>query len=190
MIRSPLLSQRRTDIPADEVLRWLERILASPYFFRSCRLSLFLRFVVEQSLKGQPDQVKEYTIGTEVYGRGSDFDPSMDSIVRVEARRLRKKLTAYYEREGASDAIVVSFRPGCYVPSYRRKSAVRSSAECAGLGNRGGDEPEASRVDTSEPKLFVDRRFQTEGGRLYITVMMVAPVSAVSWSQRIESLVS
>jgi hypothetical protein len=187
MIRDPLLSQRRTDIPADEVLPWLERILASQYFFRSYRLSLFLRFVVEQSLKGQPDQVKEYTIGTEVYGRSSDFDPSMDSIVRVEARRLRKKLTAYYEREGASDEIVVSFRPGSYVTSYRRKPA---SAECVGLGNRGGDEPEASRVDTSEPKLFVDRRFQTEGGRLYITVMMVAPVSAVSWSQRIESLVS
>jgi hypothetical protein len=190
MIRSPLLLQRRMDIPADEVLRWLERILASQYFLRSYRLSLFLRFVVEQSLKGQPDQVKEYTIGTEAYGRTSDFDPSMDSIVRVEARRLRKKLTAYYEGEGASDEIIVAFRPGCYVPSYGRRSGVRSTAGSASLRNSSAGEPEASRVDTCEPKLVVDRGFQTEGGRLYITVMMAAPVSAVSWSQRIESLVS
>ena len=63
----------------------------------------FLRFAVEQSLQGRADQLKESVIGMEVFDRTSSFDPRTDTIVRVEARRLRSKLKDYYESEGRDD---------------------------------------------------------------------------------------
>ena len=67
----------------------LERVLASPLFSASERLSRFLRFAVEQVLEGHGDRLKEYVLGVEVFDRDERYDPRLDSIVRVEARRLR-----------------------------------------------------------------------------------------------------
>jgi hypothetical protein len=84
-------------VPQEEALRGLARVLDSPLFVQSTRLSRFLRYAVEQMLSGQGESLKEYSIGTHAYGRKADFDPSQDTIVRTEARRLRRKLKEYYE---------------------------------------------------------------------------------------------
>jgi tetratricopeptide (TPR) repeat protein len=102
----------------------LERILASKTFSRSPRISRFLTFVVEQTLAGQEDKLKEYLLGVEVFNRMDSFDPRIDSIVRVEARRLRYKLERYYEAEGQSDSVLIQFRKGCYVPSFSNRNAL------------------------------------------------------------------
>jgi tetratricopeptide (TPR) repeat protein len=102
----------------------LERILASKTFSRSPRISRFLTFVVEQTLAGQEDKLKEYLLGVEVFNRMDCFDPRIDSIVRVEARRLRYKLERYYEAEGPSDSVLIQFRKGCYVPSFSNRNAL------------------------------------------------------------------
>ena len=99
----------------------LERILNSKAFARSPRISRFLTFVVEQTLEGQESKLKEYLLGVEVFGRMDSFDPRIDSIVRVEARRLRYKLEKYYESEGQSDQVYIQFRKGCYVPAFSEK---------------------------------------------------------------------
>lgn len=99
----------------------LERVLASEYFTHSDRLSRFLRFAVEQVLHGQANKLKEYLIGVEVFDRQENFDPRIDSIVRVEARRLRSKLDQYYEGEGRDDAVQIQFRKGRYVPAFRSR---------------------------------------------------------------------
>src|ERR687884_331104 len=99
----------------------LGRILSSKAFARSPRISRFLSFVVEQTLEGQESKLKEYLLGVEVFGRMDSFDPRIDSIVRVEARRLRYKLDRYYETEGQSDPIYIQFRKGCYVPTFSIK---------------------------------------------------------------------
>jgi hypothetical protein len=78
----------------------LLRITESKAFRRSERLRIFLRFAVEQWLEAPAETMKEYRIGTEVYGRLASFDPRSDPIVRVEARRLRAKLKEYYKSEG------------------------------------------------------------------------------------------
>src|SRR3974377_1399410 len=78
--------------PPDAIRGQLERILNSKAFARSPRISRFLSFVVEQTLAGQENKLKEYLLGVEVFGRLDSFDPRIDSIVRVEARRLRFKL--------------------------------------------------------------------------------------------------
>ncbi len=101
----------------------LHRILQSPLFAQSERLSRFLRYTVEHVITGQDDSLKEYVIGTEVYDRKPPYHPSQDSIVRTEARRLRAKLKEYYEFDGKEDSIFIFFRPGSYVPVFRMKDS-------------------------------------------------------------------
>ncbi|MGA3242106.1 MAG: hypothetical protein ABSG03_38120 [Bryobacteraceae bacterium] len=74
---------------------------------------------MEHTLQGKAGELKEYTIATEVYGRNDDFDPTLDTIVRSEARRLRRKLKEYYDTEGKGDSIVIAFRRGSYIPVHR-----------------------------------------------------------------------
>src|ERR1700726_499330 len=82
-------------LPVSEVRAALERILRSRLFVHSHRIRRFLQFVVEECLLGQQHRLKEYLIGLEVFSRQETFDPRVDSIVRVEARRLRTKLEEY-----------------------------------------------------------------------------------------------
>jgi TolB-like protein/Tfp pilus assembly protein PilF len=104
----------------------LNRILQSPLFAQSDRLSRFLTYTVEHVLTGQDESLKEYVIGTEVYDRRPPYHPSQDSIVRTEARRLRSKLKEYYEFEGKEDSVFIFFRPGSYVPVFRVKDSDTS----------------------------------------------------------------
>lgn len=103
---------------AEAVRAQLERILVSPGFANAGRLSRFLRFVVERTLDGEGDQLKEYRLGTEVFDRPSDYDPRLDSIVRVEARRLRSKLAEYYEGPGRADPVAIRVDKGSYTAAF------------------------------------------------------------------------
>jgi TolB-like protein len=119
-------------VPHGEVLRALARVLHSSAFAQSTRLSNFLRYAVEQTLNGQSESIKEYTIGTNAYGRRADFDPSQDTIVRTEARRLRRKLEEYYKDEGEKDEILIFFRSGSYVPVIRWRTSLAGRMDLAG----------------------------------------------------------
>src|SRR5262245_31452293 len=81
-------------------------------------MARFLRFTVQCAIAGQAEQLKEITLGMEVFDRTSSFDPRTDTIVRVEARRLRSKLKEYYEGEGRSDPVWIDFPKGGYVPTF------------------------------------------------------------------------
>jgi TolB-like protein len=105
--------------PAD-VRITLDRVLSSQAFVNAGRLSRMLRFVVERTLDGQGGQLKEYLLGVEVFDRPPEYDPRLDSIVRVEARRLRAKLSEYYETEGAGDALRIRLAKGGYAPTFER----------------------------------------------------------------------
>jgi adenylate cyclase len=109
---------------ADEIRLQLDRLLASAGFANADRMSGFLRYVVERAIAGESDQVKEYVIGVAVFGRDEQYDPRLDSIVRVEARRLRTKLDEYYAGSGRHDPIVIEMRRGAYVPAFSRRATV------------------------------------------------------------------
>jgi hypothetical protein len=94
----------------------LEAVFASGIFSRAPGLAHMLNYVCTKYFEGQSDQVKEYNIAVEALGRPADLDQKRDSIVRVEAHRLRKRLSEYYEGEGASHRIRVSLPSGQYVP--------------------------------------------------------------------------
>ena len=119
------------NLSEQEVRAELERLLQSALFLQSDRLGRFVRFAIENALAGNTEVLKEYVIGTEVYDRKPPYHPSQDSIVRTEARRLRAKLKEYYESEGKNNPVFIYFRPGTYVPLFRRNETL------AGLSSNG-----------------------------------------------------
>jgi tetratricopeptide (TPR) repeat protein len=107
--------------PEAEIRAEMERILRSHTFIHSHRIRRFLQFVVEEALRGRQHRLKEYVIGMEVFGRQESFDPRVDSIVRVEARRLRGKLEEYYANNADSSdtaTLRICIRKGSYVPLF------------------------------------------------------------------------
>jgi len=114
----------------DEVRAALERIAGSEAFRACPQLVAFLRYVVEATLRGGQDRIKGYTIAVEALGRGDDFDPQDDPIVRVEAMRLRRALQRYYANGGSDDVLRIELPLGSYVPVFRRR-APRDATACA-----------------------------------------------------------
>ncbi len=110
-------------IAREEKLAQLERILHCRTLHGSDNLKAFLRFVVDKSIENQDTHLKEYVIATEVFGRARDFDSRVDSVVRVQAGRLRTKLHEYYETEGKDDGVIILLPKGQYFPvfSYAQK---------------------------------------------------------------------
>jgi serine/threonine-protein kinase len=134
------------ELPQEAVSEQLGRILASRGFRLSERMQRFLTYCVEAAQRGEAP--KEYAVGTAVFDRKPDFDPRVDPIVRVEARRLRAKLEEYYSDSGANDEIVIELPKGGYIPVLRRRERRQLAAEArtsiavlpfANLGP-GGDE--------------------------------------------------
>jgi TolB-like protein/Tfp pilus assembly protein PilF len=112
-----------------EILDAVERISRDPAFARADRLRRFLRHAVARTLAGEADSLKEILLGREVFDRGPDFDPKADPIVRIDARRLRRKLSEYYEGAGSGDAIRILFNIGTYVPAFRRAAEAQPASK-------------------------------------------------------------
>ena len=103
----------------------LARVVESPQFRGAPKLSRFLTFVVDTALAGQGGQIKESLIGVEVYGRPADYNPQIDSTVRVEAGRLRARLRQYYETTGQDEPVEIELPKGRYVPVFRERQSSR-----------------------------------------------------------------
>ena len=104
-------------VPDAAVRSELENVLASELFVRSERLSALLRFVVEETLDGRGETLKEAVLAHQLHGKNADFDGASNPIVRVEARRLRDKLREYYA-DATADPVVISLPKGSYVPAF------------------------------------------------------------------------
>jgi len=101
----------------------LEAVLASEAFARSPIVAQMLKYICERHFLGQAHEIKEYNIAVDAFGRPPNFDQTRDSIVRVEAHRLRKRLQEYYQQQGAGHAIRIVLPPGNYVPQFIRPVA-------------------------------------------------------------------
>jgi hypothetical protein len=121
--------QRQSAPVSEEMVREeLNRVLASHEFRSSKRSQDFLRYVVEHTLSGQADMLKERTIGIEVFGRSTSYEPSDDATVRVKAGDVRKRLGLYYAEQGAHNPVRIERPAGTYVPEFR---GVDVAAEAA-----------------------------------------------------------
>src|SRR6516225_6032979 len=120
---------RRSHFSATNIREELDRVLASPEFRTSKRSQDFLKYVVEHALTGQADLLKERTIGIEVFGRSTDYDPGEDATVRVKAGEVRKRLGLYYADEGAHDPLRIELPLGTYIPEFRPGEAASAHRE-------------------------------------------------------------
>jgi hypothetical protein len=116
------------ELGREQKLEHLEKVLSSRTLQNSESLKAFLRFVVEKAVDDQEAYLKEYTIATEVFGRDSDYDPRIDSVVRVQAGRLRTKLQEYYAGEGKADEVIIDLPKGHYHPVFNFARAPEAPA--------------------------------------------------------------
>jgi TolB-like protein len=107
----------------------LERIFSDPSFLNSDILKRFLSFIVEQTLQGHANWLKEYTIGINVLNKPVNFKPQENSIVRIHAARLRRALNHYYYEKGAQDPIRISVPIGSYIPVFSEKDKKTGSSK-------------------------------------------------------------
>jgi hypothetical protein len=111
----------------------VERLLATPFFNHSRRFPSFLRYVVDQTLSGNTENLKERTLGIEIFGKSADYDTANDPIVRVTAAEIRKRIAQYYQEPGHEGELRLSLPPGSYVPQFHppHREAVVLEADAA-----------------------------------------------------------
>ena len=112
-----------------EVRKALDRVFESQGFRASRRSQDFLRYVVERTLDGQSESLKERSIGIDVFGRSASYDPSDDATVRVKAGEVRKRLVHYYATDGQNEEIRIELPAGTYVPEFIRAERPPVSVE-------------------------------------------------------------
>ncbi len=119
----------RPQLSSEVVRDALTRVLASAEFRTSKRSQEFLRYVVEHTLTGRADLLKERTIGIEVFGRSTDYEPGEDATVRVKAGEVRKRLGLYYAEQGVRDTVRIELPLGTYIPEFRAVEVSQPVAE-------------------------------------------------------------
>lgn len=108
----------------DEARCILNKILSSPEFSSVVQLRAFLAYIVTAAIENRPEEIKGYTIAIEALGRDTSFNPASDPIVRVEAARLRKRLSSYYAGTGSDDPVIIEIPKGSYAPVFVYRAHV------------------------------------------------------------------
>jgi hypothetical protein len=163
----------------DEINAQLQLILTSPVFHGSKRCQQFLEYVCKKSLSGEPGALKERSIAIEVFGRRPEAaGHGEDTIVRVGAREVRKRLAQYYvTADGSASPIVIDLAPGAYVPEFRY-SAMRGPTGIVAVRVEaaGPAEPAAPEAAAAKPVPVTPARRQWRGAvvGLCLVVMIVA----------------
>jgi hypothetical protein len=152
----------------------LARLLNSHEFRTSKRSQDFLRYIVERTLEGHADILKERTIGIEVFGRSTSYEPSDDATVRVKAGDVRKRLGLYYAEQGAHNPVRIDLPGGTYVPEFR-KAEVLSAA------------PVENPIDTVPAEIVEHRGAPRRGSRLWLAFglagLVCIAVTGVWWQR-------
>jgi hypothetical protein len=117
-----------TDEERTAIYQQLERMLSNSHFKQSRRFPSFLRFVIDHTLQGQTDLLKERTLGIEIFGREADYDTASDPIVRVTATEIRKRIAQYYQEPGHETELRVSLPAGSYLPQFHWPQAAKETS--------------------------------------------------------------
>ena len=159
----------------------LQTVLASQLFVRSPTLAHLLSYLCAKRFAGETGQIKEYSIALEVFGRQDSFDPDTDSIVRVQANRLRKRLTEYYSGEGATDALRIAIPIGQYVPSFERVETPTEPQAVSVL-------PEATPSADRTPPSTLALENRKSGILLAATIILsILAITGIALRQRLQT---
>ena len=160
-------------VTEEQVREELSRALASHEFRSSKRSQDFLRYVVENTLQGHGDMLKERTIGIEVFGRPTSYDPSDDATVRVKAGEVRKRLSIYYSDQGSHNPVRIELPSGTYVPEFHLVSAPVSASP-----DRSSDAPAAA---APLPAALPQRQSVLTARRASVAGIVLAAAAALVW---------
>jgi hypothetical protein len=161
---------RKTVSEQELLLEQIDRLVASHALHGSESLCKLLRYLAKHAADHPGAPIKEFQIATEVFGRSADFDPQLDSMVRVQAGRLRSKLTEYYNSDGLSDPIVVELPKGTYLLSFHHRN---SSATKSPTGIQNGP----ARTESLEKS--TERRWGTEV--ISLSIFLAAAILVIVW---------
>ena len=115
-----------TEAERDMIRQQLDRLLADPSFSNSKRYPRLLKYIVEETVGGRADQLKERTLGIEVFGRGLSYDTNQDPVVRTSAAQVRHRMAQYYQGPGHESEIRIELLPGSYIPQFRYPDSPES----------------------------------------------------------------
>jgi hypothetical protein len=151
-------------------------VLTSPLFVRSPTLAHLLSYLCEKKFAGDTDQIKEYSIALDVFGRPESFDQDTDSIVRVQANRLRKRLSEYYSSEGATHALRIVIPLGRYVPSFEKGPSP---------GQPGSQSlPIAPSAPSNTELKAISSAWTSRGGMVLVATLALAVLAMVGFAIR------
>jgi hypothetical protein len=159
-----------------EVLRALEDVLASPYFCNSKRYPALLRYVVKQSLLGRGNEIKERTVGVDVFGRPPDYDTNLDTAVRYSAGEVRKRLLLYY-RDADDVPIHICLAARSYHVEFLRLTETEPPAPLGGIT--------ASPAMPSLPQPYIPAAGPRKKRRFILTLAVALFVLAAFWSVKL-----
>src|SRR5215831_2163823 len=152
----------------EQCFRQIEKLVNSTVLHGSESLCKLLRYLAEHTLNHPGKPVKEYQIATEVLGRPADFDPHLDSAIRVQVGRLRVKLAEYYQAEGREDTLYVELPKGTYLLTFRPRVPTVAKTSNA---------PEGSTVPEASPRP-ISRGWIIVLGAL--SILLIAAVAVIS----------
>jgi hypothetical protein len=154
----------------EHLLEQINRLVISHALHGSESLCKLLRYLAKHAVEHPGVPIKEFQIATEVFGRSPDFDPQLDSMVRVQAGRLRSKLTEYYSSDGLKDPFVVELPKGTYVLSFHHRNPA--TAESPSVIANGVVSKEALEKST-------ERRWGTEV--ISLSIFLAAAITVIVW---------
>lgn len=171
-------TQERVD--AAEVRRQLDRLLSDPHFSHSRRFPDFLRFVVQHTLTGQTDVLKERTVGIEVFGKEADYDTGSDPIVRVTAAEIRKRIAQYYQEPGRENELRITLPSGTYVPRFDWPNQSPNPNIDTRIAQKHGESPLAPEAieEATTVGAQVQAAVRAHHTRLLVVLIALAIVSA------------
>jgi len=154
------------------VRQQLSRLLANPFFSHSKRFPSFLRFVIEHTLDGEVESIKERTLGIEIFGRDANYDTASDPIVRVTAAEVRKRVAQYYQEPAHRDELRITLPPGSYIPQFEWPNELNEQVAPAADSSSGTGvpHPEAS---SGTVHAHVRRNFQLKVALACVTAVLL-----------------
>jgi hypothetical protein len=183
------------EMTADMIRAQLELLIHDEVFRSSKRSVTFLKYVVEKTLEGAADQIKERTIGVEVFGRDPSYDTNLDHIVRTAAVELRKRLATYYVDERHRNELRMWLLPGSYIPKFTLPPHGRHANEEAGNGNGADVQADAPGAHVALPPVAIPSSAATQTVKLkprwhtvawvdIVVFAVVAGAAGYNWMNR------
>ncbi|HKQ86895.1 MAG TPA: hypothetical protein VJS43_09005 [Candidatus Acidoferrales bacterium] len=173
----------------EDIQKQLNKIVHSKSFRHASALQRLLQYLISKALEDPFADIKEYTIGMEVFDRGPDYDPQSDTIVRVQIHRLRLKVKEYYETEGIADPILVDVPKGHYIPTFEfRNGSLKTSGTDATAPEKKEptDIAETPAAALAQPQSPVAGGFFSRGPAIFALALLILAVGifiGTHWQQ-------